>query len=298
MASAPNPGGPTSADLTALAAAMQAASTSIQSFTNVVAAVGANMAQAAGSMSASRGGRGPPDLIEGAGTSIRTAGMSLLRGAGLGDAALAGLTSAQGITAVAGPVGVVVSALTQFAQGLERTTERVQGFFHALAEFSPQMGLVQFEARQREYFRQREIGDRLSGSARELMQAEQRKLDARKEIDIAIAEGEAALGVLWENVKTDFYGLITPLVQGLNQLAGGRGIHGGMDETASPDQLAEMIRGRDDQWRWRQNPNWLPVPAPAGDLRGRPPPFAPDPIPIWDKRWWFRGNPANPQVGR
>src|SRR6516164_1171817 len=114
MASAPNPGGPTSADLTALAAAMQAASTSIQSFTNVVAAVGANMAQAAGSMSASRGGRGPPDLIEGAGTSIRTAGMSLLRGAGLGDAALAGLTSAQGITAVAGPVGVVVSALTQF----------------------------------------------------------------------------------------------------------------------------------------------------------------------------------------
>src|SRR5207237_543148 len=134
---------------------------------------------------------------------------------------------------------------------------------------------IRAEGRIQELHRGREIGSATSDAQRRAMEAEQHKLDQRKEIDIAIQNASAEVSAVWERIKADLFQVANPFVKALNDLMRvGRGEAGAWGPTELADRIADMDRN----WRLQQNPKWEAPRVPA--------PFQPNPAPNPLGGWW------------
>jgi hypothetical protein len=175
---------------------------------------------------------------------LRRTGQLLRLGVPLGAAARGGLATA---ATSLGPVGIALATVTAGAaaagRSLNELSKNALAHSEQLARASANMALVQAERTVRELFRQREIGDRLSGSARALAESEQFVKDQSKEINILFAEVSNRVSTAWNYFTGEVMGV-------LNTLAGiGNGLLGNTDPKNQNLTFGEWAEGIADQDR-------------------------------------------------
>lgn len=129
---------------------------------------------------------------------------------------------------VAGPVGAAVvatvgitMALNEFKKALDAATQSTIAHYRQLGQYSSQMALNVALHDIQKMMREREKGDRLAPVAAELMQAEQQREDAGKEVEIAWEEFKAGFLIEFQNTMRDIMLYLSDAVGVMKQHFGG-----------------------------------------------------------------------------
>ena len=159
---------------------------------SVVPGVGTMIGGIAGGLIGGRVGASAGGTGKGLGFGATTDGAT---GALVGGA-LGGLPGAVGGGVLGAAAGGAAGALTGFAKNAEETSKRLQEMNRRMGSFSGLMNQIETEAEARDRFRSREIGDRLSSSAKFAMEADQARKNNTKETELLGARIENNLGAI------------------------------------------------------------------------------------------------------
>jgi hypothetical protein len=170
--------------------------------------------------------------------------------------------AAAGGPAAVGVVGLGMAAV-KAAEALQRMTTEQLTYNRELAKSSASMALVFAQRDVQERFRQRDVGERLSASARTLTQAEQRFKDETKEFDVFGERVKNYAAAAWEVWKTEFVQHMMPHVRPLivvaNKVAE---MAEGERNEGRPlffDEYVQAIAREDAEARKRKDKRWEPV---------------------------------------
>jgi hypothetical protein len=207
------------------------------------------------------GGGGPPGLLPPGVAGAGAAGGPLARSVqnvwtGLGSAGASVSAVGAGL-AMAGLATAAVAA----AKGMNALTDKQLEYNRSLSHASAQMAFVFAQRDIQELMRNREKGDRLVDSARNLTQAEQSRQENRKETDL-----------LWERLKTSgatFWQLLNNIG---HQMSGLEGISRGVNKIVEAidgtqqrqkqlmmDEYVRDLAAQDTEARKRKDPKWEPA---------------------------------------
>lgn len=162
-----------------------------------------------------------------------------------------GITSAMGggrLAAAAGPVGAAVvatvgitMALNEFKKALDAATQSTIAHYRQLGQYSSQMALNVALHDIQKMMREREKGDRLAPVAAELMQAEQQREDAGKEVEIAWEEFKAGFLIEFQKTMRDI------LMMGSDAVAVIKQYFGGSERIDPAPHLGAMLQQQADK---------------------------------------------------
>jgi hypothetical protein len=167
--------------------------------------------------------------------------------------------AASGGPAVFGVVAMGVAAV-KAAEALNKLTAEQMTYNRELGKSSAQMAFVFAQRDIQERMRNREVGDRLSASARSLVRAEQRFKDDTKEMDVFGERVKNYAGIAWEVWKTEFVQHMMPHVRPLIVVANKIAEHFESDEDRplAFDQYVRAIAQEDAEARKRKDKKWEP----------------------------------------
>lgn len=208
------------------------------------------------------------------GKGLIAAGKAFIGGASPLQTAKAGIHAAgQNLSGSGKALAELAEKAISAAQALNKLEGEQQRYMQSLARFSANMAQIEAERNIQEIFREREKGDRLSSSARSLVESEQRAKDQTKELDILWNNVKNNVGTAWNDFKTGFAREMNRVVKPLNEIMGNTDKN--LDKFLTMGEWVQQIANEDRRWRDEQNrrndwesPSDNGVVAPGGEGRG------------------------------
>ena len=164
---------------------------------------------------------------------------------------------AAGLTGLTGGVMAAVGAVQQFAAFVRDGAAAQQKMNFALAEASGAMAAVKLSSEMGDFFRDMEVGNRLSGSARELSGADQSFKDQMKEFEVLGGQVKNLLFAtgleVMAQVLKPFAELIQPINSAIEELVGSGEVKGDIWDTVQrAEREADAAKRRANGW-WDRN---------------------------------------------
>lgn len=151
-----------------------------------------------------------------AATAAATAGTEAAAGAAEAGAAMGGLAAA------AGPVGAAFAAIvaksSQLSRQLNELSQSAIVANESFRDVSPAMAQIFAQRDVSRTFRDVEKGDALAQSASALVEAEQRKEDNTKDIEILLGSIQNEVGAAWEGFKGELFKPLNAMAKSLNDI--------------------------------------------------------------------------------
>jgi hypothetical protein len=110
--------------------------------------------------------------------------------------------------------------VVKFAQAVDQATDKLAAWNQQVGQFSGSMNRVMAGREMAEVFRSRQLGERLSPSAANLIGAEQRRKDAELEYKVVAAEIENAVTAMINNALTKVFDFFRPALETLEDMLG------------------------------------------------------------------------------